>query len=534
MMKNRLKNLRDRASDSDADILRDDFADFGKDAQIPDDARERILSSVMGKAGFKMNNTNGVIKGHKNITENKTDSNISASNSKLRIHRGGAIAACIAVLAAGAVSATMLFGKQINTTSPSSSEVNTSQEEDIGSLILPNFVGKNIEQVEIDWGDKLNIETEYEYNLEYEDGIIFWQSQDPGKIVEEGYTITLKVSLGVQTAVIPDVSGKSSEDAEIELREAGFTVVLRSKYDDNVPEGIAICTEPAAGNEFAVEDMVTLYVSKGSSDGKIQVPNVIGMNKESAITFLKDNNLKPVIEDLPNDEDKGMVIDMSVEPGRYVEEDTEIILYVSTGETDPVDLTISLPMPKDLTGEYTVNGYIDGNIRYTKMISDASKVAGSSIQLDVSGKKTERLKVTLKNEATGESIDYAEFVVDYDKKTAELVGELNKDLQYDKNDLVDLTISIPMPEGLSGKYTVNGLVDGKTRYTQAISDAKAVAGGAISMDISGKDTETLTISLTNESTGKSVNYAVFNINYNKKTAELNGAFNKDGLLATMK
>lgn len=51
------------------------------------------------------------------------------------------------------------------------------------------------------------------------------------------------------------------------------------------------------------------------------------------------------------------------------------------------------------------------------------------------------------------------------------------------------------------------------------------------MDISGKKTETITVSIRNEETGKSVNYAVFNVNYEKKTAELNGSLNKDGLLA---
>ncbi|SFB76018.1 PASTA domain-containing protein [Ruminococcus albus] len=608
MMKNRLKNLGDRASEIDAEILKDDFADFGKDAQIPDDARERILSSVMGKAGFKMNNTKGVIKGHKSITGNKTDSNITASNGKLRLYRGGAIAACIAVIAAGAVTSTMLFGKKINTDGSASSKVEktsanqktTAEKNDNnvtmpdligknidsidqdnlgevvisfennpdyddgiifwqspepgdpinsydnvilrvcdrnkhdGSVTLPDFVGKEIDQVKMDFSDKLNFDIIEEYNIEYEEGIVFWQSQSAGRSVNEGYTITLKVSKGKQKTLVPDVSDCESEVAESELRAAQFTVVLRSKYDDNVPEGIAIGTEPAAGTEFPIGDMVTLYVSKGPLDNKVKVPNVVGLTKEKAITILKENKLKANVEDMPYEGDKGKVIDMSLEPDRRVERDTEVTIYVSTGVTDPVDLTISMPMPKGLTGKYTVNGIVNGITRYIIPIPDASAVAGGAITMDISGKKTERLKVTLKNEATGESIDYGEFVVNYDKKTAELVGELNKDLQFDKNDLVDLTISIPMPEDLSGKYTVKGMVDGKARYTQKISDAKTVAGGAITMDISGKDTETLTISLTNESTGKSVNYAVFNINYDKKTAELNGAFNKDGLLNTMK
>ena len=88
-----------------------------------------------------------------------------------------------------------------------------------------------------------------------------------------------------------------------------------------------------------------------------------------------------------------------------------------------------------------------------------------------------------------------------------------------------------MPEGLHGAYSLQGFVNGNVRYTQSISNGETVAGGAITMDISGKKTETITVSIRNEETGKSVNYAVFNVNYDKKTAELNGSLNKDGLLA---
>ncbi len=498
-MKNRLKILGDRASDSDADILRDEFADFGKDAQIPDDARERILSSVMGKAGFKMNGTNGVIKGHKNITANKTDNNITEHNGKLRIHRGGAIAACIAVLAAGAVTTGLFFkGNNIKYSGTTSNDAISSDEEsktseltmpnyvgmnidDIydvdenihdvfvvheynpdydegivfwqniepgeiidqndniilkvsdsiseqdGAFTMPNFVGKNIVQVQQDWGDKLKIDAVSEYNIEYEEGVIFWQSQSAGKSVKEGYTITLKVSKGKQKTVIPDVSDSESDVAESELTAAGFTVVLRSKYDDNVPEGIAIGTEPAAGTEYALDGAVTLYVSKGPLDTQVKVPNVVGLTKEKAITVLKENKLKADVQDLPHDGDKGKVIDQSLEPDWRVERDTEVTIYVSTGETDPVDLTISIPMPDGLSGEFTLDGYVNGKRRYTQIISDGKAVSGGAVTMDITGKNKETITVSLTNESTGKSVNYAEFFVDYDKKTAELNGSLNKD-----------------------------------------------------------------------------------------------------------
>ena len=295
------------------------------------------------------------------------------------------------------------------------------------TVVLPNFEGENIVQVKQDWDDKLKIEVQDEYNNDYEEGIIFWQSQTAGKTVKEGFTITLKVSRGKQMAIIPDVSGSESEVAESELRAAGFTVVLRSKYDENVPEGIAIGTEPAADTEFALEGAVTLYISKGPLDTQVKVPNVVGLTKEKAITVLKENKLKAVVQDLPHDGDKGKVIDQSLEPDWRVERDTEVTIYVSTGETDPVDLTISIPMPDGLSGEFTLDGYVNGNRRYTQIISDGETVAGGAITMDISGKKTETITVSLTNESTGKSVNYAEFFVNYDKKTAELNGSLNKD-----------------------------------------------------------------------------------------------------------
>lgn len=295
------------------------------------------------------------------------------------------------------------------------------------TITVPNLVGENIIKVEGDFKDKLKIETIEEYNFEYEKDTIFWQSISPQKSVKEGTTITLKVSKGKQMIVIPDVSGSETEIAESELRAAGFTVVLRSKYDDKVPDGIAIGTEPVAGTEFASDGAVTLYVSKGPLDTQVKVPNVVGLTKEKAIAILKDSKLKANVQDMPHDGDKGKVIDQSIEADRRVERDSEITIYVSTGETDPVDLTISIPMPEGMHGVYSIVGYVNGNPRYTQNIANGESVAGGNITMDISGKKTETITVSIQNQETGKSVNYAVFNVNYDKKTAELNGSLDKE-----------------------------------------------------------------------------------------------------------
>lgn len=295
-----------------------------------------------------------------------------------------------------------------------------------GTVTLPNFVGKNIVQVEQDWKDKLKFDLVNEYNDEYDEGIIFWQSQSAGKSVKEGYTLTIKVSKGKQMTIIPDMNGSESEVAQSELKAAGFTVVLRTMFDDSVAEGLVIKTEPAAGKEYPVGGSVTVFVSKGPVDTKVKVPGVVGMTKEKAIAALKENKLTPKVEEIAHEGDKGKVVDQSIDKGEKVDRDTEVTIYVSTGETDPVDLTIALPMPTGIHGSYSIEVYKNGNVAYTQPIASGETVAGSTVNIDITGKKKETLTISIRNNETGRTVNYAVYDIDYDEKTVKLNGSLNE------------------------------------------------------------------------------------------------------------
>ena len=345
-------------------------------------------------------------------------------------------------------------------------------------------------------------------------------------------------SIKMQT--VPDVTGLESEKAQETLLKANFNVVLRAAWDENVPENCIASTDPRAGTEFPEGGNVTLYISKGPMVDGVKVPNVVGLTPEAAATILKENKLTVNVKEIPHDGDKGMVIDQSAGPDKKVDEGTEVTIYVSTGETAEVPLTIKLPLPEGLHGAYTVDVYKDGNVAYTQSIANGEAVSGSDISLDIIGKNSETLTVFIRSEESGKSVDYAVFNVDYDKKTADLNGSLNKDgllaitpafASESDTAEVPLTIKLPLPEGLHGAYTVDVYKDGNVAYTQSIANGEAVAGSGISLDIIGKKSETLTVSIKNEESGKSVDYAVFNVDYDKKTADLNGRLNKDGLLA---
>ncbi|SEL20591.1 hypothetical protein [Ruminococcus albus] len=101
-MEDRLKALTNSVSPSDAEKLADELSSFD-DVKLTDDEQQRILSSVMRKAGFEMNETNSVIQTKRNITAKTYNSDDNKPSGRIQLRRGGAVAACLAILLAGGV-----------------------------------------------------------------------------------------------------------------------------------------------------------------------------------------------------------------------------------------------------------------------------------------------------------------------------------------------------------------------------------------------------------------------------------------------
>lgn len=294
-----------------------------------------------------------------------------------------------------------------------------------GNVELENFVGQSIVDVEQKYNEKLKFEITQEYNDQYEEGIIFEQGKTAGTIVREGSTLTLKVSRGKRMITIPDVVNKKVAIAQSELTSAGFTPVVRETYDDNVAQGLVIRTEPGVGEEAPADSEILIMVSKGPLESDLKVPNVIGLTKEKAIAKLTENKIEYKIEEIAHEGDKGKVIEQSVQGGEYVSKGTVITIFVSTGETDPVDMTINMPMPEGIWGSYTIEVFRDGNAIATHTITDAETIAGGNININITGKTKETLTIKITNNTNYQSIQYARYTVDYENEVYTVEGDID-------------------------------------------------------------------------------------------------------------
>ncbi|MEX0663536.1 MAG: PASTA domain-containing protein [Acidimicrobiia bacterium] len=115
-----------------------------------------------------------------------------------------------------------------------------------------------------------------------------------GKKARPESTITLVVSDGPKPVPVPDVAGKTYDEAVAILASARLGAAREDVFSDTVAAGVVMGTKPAVGQPAARDSVVTIVVSKGPQ--MVEVPNVVGMTVEAASAALRDLGLSPDVE----------------------------------------------------------------------------------------------------------------------------------------------------------------------------------------------------------------------------------------------
>jgi serine/threonine-protein kinase len=105
-----------------------------------------------------------------------------------------------------------------------------------------------------------------------------------------GSEIHLVISDGPRPVEVPNVVGKSYEDAERALTAKRFKVVRTDEFSDTVPAGQVIRHTPVAGAEAPRDSTVTVVVSKGPD--LVTVDDYEGQTVEDAVSALEQAGLQ--------------------------------------------------------------------------------------------------------------------------------------------------------------------------------------------------------------------------------------------------
>ncbi len=222
------------------------------------------------------------------------------------------------------------------------------------TIEMPYLLGMTLEQAQAE-AEKYGFEIEEEgsdYSKYYDAGQIISQGVMEGEMIAEGTVIGVKTSAGLTSESMPNLEGKSENDAIEAISELiGATPIITHVFDDEVKAGEVISQEPAAGSSINAKSEIRLTVSKGAEDAMVSVPHVVGETEEQAIRDLEAVGL--VVGSVSRTESdsvkEGIVITQTLSANTEVPSGSVVNLVVSKGSSQTETETPETQSPETQT-----------------------------------------------------------------------------------------------------------------------------------------------------------------------------------------
>ncbi len=242
--------------------------------------------------------------------------------------------------------------------------------------------------------DDYNIQVEYEYDPQYDFGVVIEQSPKKGEKLKDGEIILLTVNSD-ETKPVPDVYGQSYITAKTTLENAGFVVTQELVYDISVEEMSVISTSPQHNEQAGVGSVVTLMVATHTDADAVPVPKLVGYDLQTAEELLMSVGL--VLGEI-TPEDSVLPKDTVIEQLPAEDESTKIgnaVAVVVSSGTAPItttELTIPLPYKSNTSG--SLKAFVN-NVAVSQASAEVL-LDGGSYTFTVSGSgKSDTISVTV-------------------------------------------------------------------------------------------------------------------------------------------
>ena len=151
-------------------------------------------------------------------------------------------------------------------------------------VTVPKVVGKTEEEA-ITALDEIGLivsitEEDRVFDKKVEAGIVIEQSVKEKEEIDAGETITLKVSKGIEMTNVPDLNGKTEEEAKTLAKEAGLKVKVEIGTDESKADGVVIFQDKEANSEVEKDSTITITINALPTEKKgtinVNVKSLLG------------------------------------------------------------------------------------------------------------------------------------------------------------------------------------------------------------------------------------------------------------------
>ena len=261
-MEERLKSLEKSVSLIEAEIIEDEFSVISGQSEIPEDAQRRILSSVMKKAGFGVNEALPMMTTEENSS---TNDDMLHTAEVVRSRHGGAIAACVAAAAVGVLSAVLVLGGDIQTYKAPAYK---SDQREMHDDSVPT-------------GDSVMTEvSEVETESTPDDNSFYDESSEAQEIVSQ--------QPNDNQVKMPNLVGYSTITALELLCEKGLDCEI--KYDGKKAQICTVLEQSVAADEVVDKGTVVELYATGEEQYLLEIPVPEGLSGACEFTVCKVEN----------------------------------------------------------------------------------------------------------------------------------------------------------------------------------------------------------------------------------------------------
>ncbi|MFD9285159.1 Stk1 family PASTA domain-containing Ser/Thr kinase [Streptomyces mirabilis] len=185
-------------------------------------------------------------------------------------------------------------------------------------VAVPSVLGKSLDEAKtILGGDgyQFDVKTKAQESTETPDTVLE-QSLPLGKEVEKGSTITLTIAKAVAKSTVPDVTGKSCDEAKALMTDNNLVGDCTDiDVTDPNQAGKVVSTVPAIGSSADKGSRVNIQVGKAQAQQK-QVPSVFGKTVQQAKQILQQNGFNGIqFADGSDSSDNAIVINQDPPAG---------------------------------------------------------------------------------------------------------------------------------------------------------------------------------------------------------------------------
>ncbi|MFG3294932.1 Stk1 family PASTA domain-containing Ser/Thr kinase [Streptomyces sp. NPDC048179] len=213
-----------------------------------------------------------------------------------------------------------------NTEVKKESTVNLVVSTGAPKVTVDNVVGKDVDEATTQLENKgFKVKTKQTV-VNQTPGTVLSQNPDGGSEVEKGSTITLEVAKAEEKSTVPDVSGKTCDEAKAQMTANNLTGnCTEVDTDDSNLVGKVVSTDPQAGTQVDKDSTVNIQIGKAQQ--QTAVPSVVTQTLKQARQTLQASGFTNI---QVNGDSSDNAIVASQDP------------QANTGVNDPGSTTITL------------------------------------------------------------------------------------------------------------------------------------------------------------------------------------------------